>query len=363
MSATKLHDLIALAREPSSEKRRELLRGVTDMFFANGAGAAPTEMALFDDVLMQLTGDMEVAVRAELAEQVAAAGRAPPRLAIGLANDVIAVARPVLTSDKLLTEADQLKVARTHGQDHLRALSQRQGVSATVTDVIVERADDDTIGVLLQNNSAELSRKAHENVVERAAINPALHDVVVDRQSLPPDLLNELYFVVEARLRDKIMEKNSQLDPQQLEAALAAGRKQVATRDGALPADYAQAEAAVRGLRLKRALTPQTLASLLRNGETTKFLVAMAELADVDFHTARRILERKQLDALSIICKAADFDRALFLTFAVLILDREVDAMGRAREYGELYSQLPKDAALRTLRFWRLRRQSGDVAA
>ena len=73
--------------------------------------------------------------------------------------------------------------------------------------------------------------------------------------------------------------------------------EEVATRDGALPADYAEAEAAIRGLRL-RALTPQTLASMLRNGETTKFLVAMAELADVDFHTARRILEKKQLDAL-----------------------------------------------------------------
>ncbi len=37
--------------------------------------------------------------------------------------------------------------------------------------------------------------------------------------------------------------------------------------------------------------------------------------------------------------------------------------MGRAREYGDLYSALPKDAATRTIRFWRMRRQTGDVAA
>jgi uncharacterized protein (DUF2336 family) len=116
-------------------------------------------------------------------------------------------------------------------------------------------------------------------------------------------------------------------------------------------------------MRLRRALTPQALAAMLRNGESTKFLVALADLADVDFHTAQRILEKKQLDALAIICKAADFDRALFLTFAVLILDRELDAMGRAREYGQLYAELPKDTAMRTLRFWRMRRQTGDVAA
>jgi uncharacterized protein (DUF2336 family) len=86
-------------------------------------------------------------------------------------------------------------------------------------------------------------------------------------------------------------------------------------------------------------------------------------MADVDFHTARRILERRELDALAIVCKAADFDRALFLTFAVLVLGRDSDAMGRAREYGQIYSDLPRDAACRTIRFWRMRRQIGDVAA
>ncbi|HET9160761.1 MAG TPA: DUF2336 domain-containing protein [Caulobacteraceae bacterium] len=362
MSATKLHDLISLAREPSSERRRELLREVTNLFF-NTDAAQPGEMALFDDILVQLAGDMEEAVRVELSERMAASNRAPPRLVVGLANDIIAVAKPVLSGSSHLSEEDQLKVARTHGQEHLRALSQRQGVSTTVTDAIVERADDATVGVLLRNQSAELSRKAQENVVDRAQTNPELHEAVVDRHGMPADLLNEMYFMVEAKLRDRIMEKNAELDPDELEKALIAGRKQVATRDGALPADFAEAEAAIRGMRLRRGLTPQSLAAMLRNGERTKFLVALADMADVDFSTARRILEKKQLDALAIICKAADFDRALFLTFAVLILDREVDAMGRAREYGALYQDLPKDTALRTLRFWRMRRQTGDVAA
>ena len=105
------------------------------------------------------------------------------------------------------------------------------------------------------------------------------------------------------------------------------------------------------------------LAAMLRNRETTKFLIALSELAEIDFHTARRILERKELDALAIVCKAADFDRSLFLTFTVLILNRDDDAMLRAKSYGDLYNNLPKDAALRTIRFWRMRRTTGDVAA
>jgi uncharacterized protein (DUF2336 family) len=359
----KLHDLIALAHEPSSERRRELMRGVTDLFFATEAPAAG-EMALFDDVLDKLAGEMEVAVRAELAERMAEA-KAPPRgLVRRLASDEsIDVARPVLEASSVLTDDDLLIVARTRGQDHLRAISQRPSISTVVTDAIVERGDDATLNVLLRNEGAELSREGAEAAVDRAMENPELHDAVVARKSLPVDLLNEMYFVVETRLRQQILERNAEVDPAELDRALAAGRKQLATRDGALPADFTEAEAEIRAMLQRNAVTAPVLAGFLRNRETTKFLVSLCEMAEIDFHTARRILERRELDALAVVCKAADFERSLFLTFAVLILDREANALGRAREYGELYDELPRDVAQRTLRFWRMRRSSSAVAA
>lgn len=364
MERNKLHDLIALAQEPSSERRRELLRGVTDLFFTSDDPHGPAEMGLFDDVMSQLAGEMEAAVRVELAQRMSGAEAAPRTLLRNLARDEsIEVARPVLEGSKALTEDDLLAVARTRGQDHLRAISQRPMVSMAVSEAIVERGDDATVTVLLKNEGAELSRETHEMVVDRAHENPDLHEAVVGRQSLPVDLLNEMYFVVEARLRDQILARNAEVDPAELDAALASGRKQIAVRHGAMPADLAAAEAEVKALKAKGGVTPAVLAGYLRNREITKFLVALCELADIDFHTARRILERRELDALSIVCKAANFERSLFLTFAVLILDREANALGRAREYGELYDALPRDTAQRTIRFWRMRRQTGDVAA
>ncbi len=361
-ASSRLSDLIALAEQPSSERRRELLRSVTDMFFAHdGHGAG--EMALFDEVMNRLAGDMETAVRAELSQRLAAAPAAPSNLLRSLASDHIDVARPVLEQSASLSDADLVHVARTQGQEHLRAISQRPAVSTSVTDVIVERGDDNTLGVLLTNEGATLSREAHEKVVDRAAANPALHDVVTDRQSLPIDLLNDMYFMVEAQLRDRIMARNATIDPAELEAALEAGRKRVATQDGALPVDYAEAEAYIRAMKARGDITPRALAAMLRNREMTRFLLALAELAEIDFHTAKRIIDRRELDALAIVCKAADFDRSLFLTFAVLILDRDTDAMGKAKTYGELYAALPRETATRTVRFWRMRRTTGDVAA
>ena len=365
MDNTKLHDLIALAGETSSERRRELLRGVTDLFFSRDpSSSGPQDLALFDDVLGQLAGEMEVAVRAELAERMAAVAVPPVRLIRRLANDLaVEVAGPVLRSSPALSEADLLSAAQVGGQEHLQAISRRDLVPEAVTDLIVARGDDQTIGAILSNPNAEMSRQAQEVAVDRALENAGLHAAVLHRAGLPIDLLNEMYFVVEARLRNVILERNAELDPAELDEALAVGRKTLATRDGALPEDYQDAERAIRTLRARGEIAPSVLAGYLRNKEITKFLVALSESADIDFHTSRRILERRELDALSIVCKAAGFDRALFLTFAILILDREDDAMGRAKAYGELYDALPKESAERTLRFWRIRRQTGDVLA
>ncbi|WP_304170853.1 DUF2336 domain-containing protein [Phenylobacterium aquaticum] len=364
MTHTKLHDLIALAQEPSSARRRELLRGVTDLFFSPTDPRGEAETALFDAIMTQLAGEMEDAVRGELAQRMSQAEAPPAGLVGALARDrSIEVARPILQHSAALTDDDLMSVAHSRGQAHLRAISQRRIISEAVTGAIVERGDDETLGTLLANEGARMSRETHELVVDRAVENPALHAAVVARQSLPVDLLNEMYFVVEAKLRGEILARNNGMDPEALDHALAVGRKQVASRDGSLPADYDEAERSIRLMRARGAITPPVLAGFLRNGETSKFLVALSELADIDFHTARRILERRELDALSIVCKAAGFDRSLYLTFAVLILDREDNALGRAREYGELYEALPREAAQRTIRFWRIRRQTGDVAA
>ncbi|HTK34876.1 MAG TPA: DUF2336 domain-containing protein [Caulobacteraceae bacterium] len=362
-NASKLDELIALAREPSSARRRELLREVTDLFFSFSGPRGPEEMSLFDGVLTRLADEMEEEVRAELANRFAGAAAAPASLLKTLANDESgAVSGPLLVRSKALTENDLLEVASARGQGHLRMISGRSDLSEAVSDKVVERADDETLGVLLRNPKAPLSRQAAETVVDRAAANPALHEAVIDRQTLPIDLLNEMYFLVEARLRERILARNAGMDPGDLEAALAAGRRKVAERDGVLPSDYGAAVAHVKNMLAKGTMTPSALASLLRHGERTRFVVALSELADIDFHTANRIVDRQEVDALAIICKAADFDRTLFLTFTVLIMEPGKGMMV-ANSYGQRYAELPRDLALRTLRFWRMRRQTGDVAA
>ena len=364
MGPTKLHALIELAREPSSQRRRELLREITDLFLAQPAeGLDPGQAALFDEVMQRIAADLEEEVRIELARRLAPTSAALPRLLADLGGDCIAVAEPVLRQATGLREEDLISLARTRDQAHLKAICQRPALPEAVSEVIVERGDDAVLGLLLSNDGAELSRHASETAVDRAHANPELHAALVERQALPADLLNEMYFVVEAQLRARIMARNAELDPRQLEAALAAGRKRLEARDGAAPSDLPEAQAHIEALARKGELSPKMLVRFLRAGERTRFTAALARMADIDFPTAQRILDGRRVDPLAIVCKAAGFDRALFLTFVVLMLDSSENALGRAQQYGDLYNQLSSDAASRAIRFWRLRRQTADVAA
>ncbi len=357
-----LSTLISLAEEPSSEKRRELLRQVTDLFFQSPTAQKPREHALFDDVLDILTREMETQVRAELAERLAFHTSPPNTVLRRLALDKIEVAGSVLSRSPALSEDLLLEVARDRGQGHLRAISGRAGLTEAISDVLVDRGDDTTLGVLLRNQDAPLSRTAAEAVVDRAIANPDLHESLIRRRSMPIDLLNEMYFVVEQRLRDQILARNGAMSPAEVQEALSVSRKKLAIQDGALPPDFAETEILIRKMRAENKITPTVLASFLRFGERTRFLVAFAEMTDLDFETARRITDNKQIDALAVVCKAADFDKSLFLTITVLILE-DGEGMGKAQKYAHLYTSLTKETAQRTLRFWRLRREAGEIAA
>ena len=357
-----LIDLIELAQEPSSAKRRELLRQVTGIFMTSPEEISGPEMELYDSVMSQLAADMETVVRAEISTTISQTRNAPLGLLRRLAADDIAVAEPILTRSTALSETDLMHIVSTQGQDHLRAVSKRENVPESVSGVIVNRGDDTTLHTLLSNDGARLSRATNEQVIQRAQANPALHEVVVNRADMPVDLMNDMYFVVEARLRERIMRENEKLDPAVLEHALSRGRDKVAVAYGSFPDDYEKIFTEVEALRHNQRLTPALLARYMRDPNPTYFLCALSQMADIDFLTARHLVEKKEIDALAIACKAADLDKALFLTYAMIMLADQENAMGKASDYGRLYTELPRDTALRTIRFWRMRRAEGHAA-
>ncbi len=356
---SKLNLLLELAREPSGERRRELLRQVTDAFTANESTRTQENWAEFDKALSAVAQDLEASVRAELARKISANPGQFGRTARNLAFDDIQVARPVIESSRALSESDLLELIAKKSQDHMLAVTRRDEISEKVSDALVERGEDHVVESLLKNENAKIAEKTYERVAERAERNHELQSPLVHRKSIPLDLLSELYLKVKAELRQEILARYGSVSSEELEAAFERSRKRMLKDYGALPEDFEVSRGRIEGMRRRGELKPSLLVRLMREGKRTEFIFAFATLTGTDYRLVNRLVEREDVDGIAILSRAVDFDRALFVTIALMIVGEE-HRMSHAEVFGKLYQKITTESARAVVRFWKVRAKVAD---
>ncbi len=355
MSQSRFAKLVDLAKSTDGEQRRELLRQVTDLFFQSAGSRNERESALIGDVLQMVAVEMQDNVLAELANRFADAPDAPVGLMRDLASHSFEVAAPVLRRSVALDESTLLRIVNFQSQEHVKAVAQRPVVPEAVSDAIVRVGDDHALDALIRNDGAKISRPSMEAAVDRAQNSAFLHEAMVKRRDVPLDLLNEMYFVVEARLREQIMGRNAAVDPVTLEAALTKARNRMRKSALEMNAETRNAKAFITAKKNSGELSARLLVSLYREAKQAHFLFGLAEITGVDYDTAADLLERQDIDGLAMICRAANIERPLFVTLAVMTCGGD-DAMAKAEEFGRMYNSVPVEAAQRAIRFFKVRK-------
>ena len=99
------HKLYALARDPSDPARRELSGIILDLFQSD---LSAREAELISDVLINLMRQIEIELRAAMAEKLARQRNIPLRVILFLAADEINVAEHVLRHSPVLNDLDLL---------------------------------------------------------------------------------------------------------------------------------------------------------------------------------------------------------------------------------------------------------------
>lgn len=351
-----LQKLTELATATSSERRRELLREVTDLYFANQNTCSTIENEHFDEILSHVTKEMSVEVRKEMALRFAPKTKAPLQLLRQLAHDDIDIAGPVLARSPILQNTHLCEVVATGQQPHMQAISTRNSLSADITRDLVKAGNDKTLIALAGNQGARFDRQSMQTMVDRSETVPDLQVPLVEHQDLPPDLMNEMYLFAEQKVRERILVRNQEIDPALLQEALSKVR-QIASTSHQYPKDYQSAVVDVCAKNKKSELDGACLIRFERAGDRLRFTVGLAELAGIDYITIERVLQRADIDALALVCRAVGFDPAVFVTIVLLIDSSGATNTGDSAKIREQYLSIPQNAAQRTIRFWQMRQK------
>lgn len=351
-----LYDLIELAKERSSEKRRQLLRTLADAFLGSATDLNEAECRQFGAILTRLASEMNADIRRQLAAQFAPLPTAPHELIYNLADDAdLSVSREVLRQSIVLRDADLVEIVGRAVREKIELIAGRETVSESVSEAIVARGEENAIVRLLTNDGARLSRKTMTDVVARSESNEALQAPLARRNDVPPELLQQMFAFFRSDLRAKIIEKLDKVSPEILESALAHAAQELADATRRSFAADRRAKLQIDDLSRRGLLNEDSLTQLLRDGETSAFVHAFARLADIDLRTAYRLFNNNNAQGIAVVCRAHRFDRT---TFAFVALHLEARANGKSLNTPailDLYDKVSPESAQRVMRFWRVR--------
>jgi uncharacterized protein (DUF2336 family) len=353
-----LDELQATLAHGTVARRVETLRRVTDLFINGAVDYSDEQVGLFDDVFQCLIVHIETSAKALLSNRLAPIDTAPPQTIRALAfDDLIEVAAPVLSQSERLDDDALIETARTKSQAHLMAISTRRVLSGAVTDVLVQRGDDNVVQSTVNNPGAEFSERGFTRLVNRAESDDDLATCVGLRPTIP----RHLYLKLLAKASDTVRARLEAANPQQAEEVPTAVREatqRARSAPSAVSKETAIAHALVKSLYEDGRLDEHQVEAFAEAGKFDEANAGLAALANVSVAIAENMMIETRAEGVMILAKVAGMS---WSTVKSIIFMRDELSGGEPTDIGackDTYERLRPSTAQQVLRFHRMQQTS-----
>src|SRR6201994_1471406 len=187
----------------TAESRARALWHTTDLMIAGRY--SEEEIWTFGEVIGRLADEIEVSARAQLAKRLARVNHAPVNIIHKLAfDDSIEVAGPILQESGRLEPYALVANVCTKSQSHLLAISKRESLEETVTDVLVTRGNQEVVPSVATNSGARLSEFGFLHMIQRAEGDSILAEHLGLRKDIPRHIFQQLIAKATADVRSRL---------------------------------------------------------------------------------------------------------------------------------------------------------------
>jgi uncharacterized protein (DUF2336 family) len=295
-----------ITKRGSPERRAEVLKSVTRLFVDGAAVFAESHVQFFDELFNRLIRGIEAKARFELSVALAAVGNAPPGALRRLAHDDDAtIAAPALQYSARLADLDLLDVAKSKGQGHLLAISNRDRLSEIITDVLVRRGNREVVRNVAGNLAARLSNAGFSTLVRKAETDGILAEKVGQRPDIPESLLRDLIRSATRAVQRRLFAAATLESRDKILRVLA----EISSEGRSIPTPmYAAAvRTVVEGRQFATNFDEAALGRLADEGLYEEALEVLSHLCRIPIMRMHRIMENKRADPAIVICRALGF--------------------------------------------------------
>ena len=338
--------------------RAVMLRRVTDLFVMGSGRLSDEQIALFDDVMGCLVEEIEIAARATLGNVLATLADAPPKVVGRLAlDDAIDVAGPVLSHCGRVDDTTLVEGAKTKSQEHLLAISRRKTLVESVTDILLERGNQQVVLSTAENLGAAFSEFGYSTLVRRSSSDDYLAACVWSRPEIPRQHLLKLFVDASESVKRELTKKDPGKAGLILEiVAQATNRIQTRTRERS--ARYAAARAHVSSLHESGKLGEAQLAEFACSEKFDETIVALSMICDLPVDPIERAFTDDRSEQIIVLAKAAGLS---WETTKVILLLQAGTNNASTRKFDrhfETFTQLKGETAKKALTFYRMRERA-----
>jgi uncharacterized protein (DUF2336 family) len=350
-----LREIDSTIAHSSRERRASMARHLTDFFVVGSDEYSEEEIQLVDDVFVRLVSTIEESARALLSIRLAGMSKAPPKILRMLANDdAVDIAAPILMQSELLDDLALVECAKAKSQEHLLAISRRKVLHEIVTDVLVERGDQQVIFSAARNPGAKFSVPGFSRLVDRTVDDDRLTVCVGRRHDVPPHLFRRLLKHASEAVRSKLEAELSR--EERVGQVVADIADQVRSEADSRAPVKASAKVLIDSLHTARRLDTARVEAFAAAGQIEEVIFALAMLSEVPPDVVEDAIEHCSFETLIIMCKAIALSWTA--TKSILLLCPGKDY--RSIETGfSAFHRLQRTTAQQILKFHRTRGRFG----
>lgn len=241
---------------------------------------SPRERQIAADILGILARDLEIEVRAALAEHVKSCPFLPRKIAVQLAHDIESVALPIIRFSEALADDDLIKIVRSDYIAKQLAAARRDNISPPLANSLIGTKQQSVVGTLLENRRTELDEPTLHKILNEYESVETIKKLMIDRRALPITITIRLVQSISKELENRLINEHGL--PQELADELSMqGREKSMTTLVAPERRQIELKETIAYLAVRKLLTPTLILRAICVGDILFFELCMSQISNL----------------------------------------------------------------------------------